>query len=91
MNLAWSICAGILLGLSYTSANIIVVKTAENTSKFVQIVLGGMVLRMLAALVILFIIIQFFSVVSHAFSGAFLLMVFLGIFSEIVWLSRRNA
>ncbi|MCY4172205.1 MAG: hypothetical protein OXE59_05415 [Bacteroidetes bacterium] len=90
MNSAWSIGAGVLLGLSYIVANIIVVKIAENRSKFVPIVLGGMLLRMLVALILLIIVIQFFPVVPQAFSGVFLLMVFLGIFSEILWLTRRN-
>jgi len=90
MNSAWSIGAGVLLGLSYISASIIAIKIAENTSRFVPVVLGGMVLRMLVALVVLIIIIQFFSVTPQAFSGAFLLMVFLGIFFEILWINRRG-
>jgi len=90
MNSAWSIGAGVLLGLSYISASIIAIKIAENTSRFVPVVLGGMVLRMLVALVVLIIIIQFFSVTPQSFSGAFLLMVFLGIFFEILWINRRG-
>lgn len=90
MNLEWSIGAGGLLGLCYTGASILVVNIAQRTSKFVPIVLGGMVLRMFAALAALILIIQLFPVVLPALTGAFLFVVLIGLFTELMWLIRRQ-
>lgn len=82
--------AGVLLGLCYAGANVLVVRIAQNTSKFVPIVLGGMVLRMFAALTVLIIVIQLFSAVLPAFIGAFLLIALTGLFAEVIWLVRKK-
>ncbi len=81
---------GALLGLCYTFANVLVVRIARNTSKFVPIVLGGMVVRMFAALTALMIIIQLFPVILPVFTGTFLFIVLIGIFAEIAWLIRQE-
>ncbi len=90
MSSGWSALVGILLGLSYTCAGLLVVKVSQNTSKFVPIVIGGMVLRMFVALVVLFVITQLFSVGLLVLTGAFLLVVLIGIFGEITWLIYHN-
>jgi len=90
MNSEWSIGAGIVLGLCYTGASVLVVRFAQNTSKFVPVVIGGMVLRMFAALTLLAIMIQLFPVVLPAFTGAFLFIALAGLFTEIIWLVRRK-
>lgn len=91
MNSVWSSAgAGAILGLFYTGAGVLVVKIARHTPKFVPVVFGGMVLRMLLALTILGILIQLFSVVLPALTGAFLIVVQVGIFSEIFWLAKKR-
>ncbi|MCY4158623.1 MAG: hypothetical protein OXE92_04050 [Bacteroidetes bacterium] len=90
MNSEWSIGVGMLLGFCYTGASVIVVRIAQNTPKFIPVVLGGMVLRMFAALASLILIIQLFPVVLPAFTAAFLLVALVGIFIEITWLARQK-
>lgn len=81
---------GMLLGLSYAGANMLVVRVAKNTSHFIPIVIGGVVLRMFAALAAFILIIQLFSVELPAFTGAFLAVALVGLFAEIAWLIRRK-
>ncbi len=88
MSSEWSLGVGVLLGLCYTGASILVVRIARNTPNFVPIVLGGMVLRMFAALIVLVIIIQLFPVRLPALTGGFLFVALAGLFTEIVWLFR---
>lgn len=90
MSSEWSMAAGVFLGLCYAGANVLVVRIAQNTSKFVPIVLGGMLLRMFAALTALIIVIQLFPVVLPAFTGAFLLIALIGLFAEVTWLVRKK-
>lgn len=91
MSSVWSsVGVGVVLGLCYTGAGVLVVKIAQHTPQFVPIVFGGMVLRMLVALITLGIIIQLFSVVLPALTGAFLIVVQVGIFSEIFWLVKQR-
>ncbi len=82
--------AGVFLGLCYAGANVLVVRIAQNTSRFVPIVIGGMVLRMFAALIALIIVIQLFPVELPVFTGTFLLIALIGIFAEITWLIRQK-
>ena len=90
MNLEWSVGAGGLLGLCYAGASILVVNIAQRTSKFVPVVLGGMILRMFVALATLVLIIQLFPVVLPALTGTFLFVALIGLFIELVWLIRRQ-
>ena len=82
--------AGVFLGLCYAGANVLVVRIAQNTSRFVPIVIGGMVLRMLAALIALIIVIQLFPVKLPVFTGTFLLIALIGLFAEVTWLIRQK-
>ena len=90
MSSEWSLGLGLLLGLCYTGASLLVVRIAQNTPNFVPVVLGGMVLRMLVALITLIVLVQLFPVVLSAFTGAFLLVSLIGLFTEITWLIRRK-
>ncbi|MCY3629370.1 MAG: hypothetical protein OXI05_04435 [Bacteroidota bacterium] len=92
MSSEWSsMVAGVLLGLCYAGAHVLVVRIAQNTSSFVPIVIGGMVLRMFAALTVLIIVIQLFPVVLPVFTGTFLLIALIGLFAEVTWLIRKKA
>ena len=90
MSSEWSMAAGVFLGLCYAGANVLVVRVAQNTSRFIPIVIGGMVLRMFAALIVLFIVIQLIPVVLPLFTGAFLLIALIGLFAEAIWLIRKK-
>ena len=90
MSSEWSMAAGVFLGLCYAGANVLVVRIAQNTSRFVPIVIGGMVLRMLAALIALIIVIQLFPVKLPVFTGTFLLIALIGLFAEVTWLIRQK-
>ncbi len=91
----WSAVVGVLLGLCYVVSSVFVILVAQRSSQFVPIVLGGMVLRMFGALVALVIIIQFpifpFPIALLALTGAFLIVVLIGLFAELTWIIRRKA
>lgn len=82
--------AGVFLGLCYAGANVLVVRVAQNSSRFVPIVIGGMVLRMFAALTVFIIVIQLFPVELPVFTGTFLLIALTGLFGEVAWMIRRK-
>ncbi len=90
MSWEWSLAAGVILGLCYAGANVLVVRISQSTSKFMPVVIGGMVLRMFAALTAFIIIIQLFSVELPVFTGSFLLIALIGLFTEVTWLIRRK-
>ena len=82
--------AGVFLGLCYAGANVLVVRVAQNSSRFIPIVIGGMVLRMFAALIVFIIVIQLIPVVLPVFTGTFLLIALIGLFGEVAWLIRKK-
>lgn len=90
----WSAVLGVLLGLCYIVTSVFVVLLAQRSSRFVPIVLGGMVLRMIGFLVVLVIITQFsifpFQVALLALTAAFLIVVLIGLFAELTWVIRRK-
>ena len=90
----WSAVVGVLLGLCYIVTSVFVVLLAQRSSRFVPIVLGGMVLRMLGFLVVLVIITQFpifpFQIALLALTAAFLIVVLIGLFAELTWVIRRK-
>ncbi len=86
MSIEVSLLVGLMLGVIYTSMGLLVIRISQKTSKFVPIVVGGMVSRLVMAMVAILIITQLFSAVYAAFMGAFVFIVILGIFCEIIWL-----
>ncbi len=90
----WSAVVGVLLGLCYIVTSVFVVLLAQQSSRFVPIVLGGMVLRMFGFLVALVIIIQFpifpFQIALLALTAAFMIVVLIGLFAELTWVIRRK-
>ncbi|MDE2826584.1 MAG: hypothetical protein OXL40_04635 [Bacteroidota bacterium] len=90
----WSAVVGVLLGLCYIVTSVFVVLLAQQSSRFVPIVLGGMVLRMFGFLVALVIIIMFpifpFQIALLALTAAFLIVVLIGLFAELTWVIRRK-
>ncbi|MCY4001935.1 MAG: hypothetical protein OXF06_13680 [Bacteroidetes bacterium] len=91
MSSQWSIVAGMLLGFGYIGTSILVTMIAQRTTNFVPVVLGGMVLRMIGALLVFILIISMVPVVLEAFTATFLLIALTGLFVEILWISRRKA
>ncbi len=87
----WSVLLGVLAGAIYTAASVLVLWLSRRTNRFVVVVLGGMVLRMVAAVTALVLVFLYIPVVIPAFVGTFLFVFLAGIIVEIVWLlTRRN-
>lgn len=86
----WSALLGTLVGATYTATSIFVIWLSRRTDRFVVVVFGGMVLRMIATLVLLVLIFLYVPVVIPAFAGTFLCVFLAGMIAEIAWLLKRG-
>ena len=81
---------GALLGLCYVAASVIVTRLARRTQRFVLVVLGGMLVRMAAALVILVTCVLLLPVSIPALIAAFLCVFLVGLGVEVLWMLRQD-
>ena len=90
LGLWWSALLGGVLGLCYIGASVLAIWLARRTIHFLVVVIGGMLLRMAAALAALVFVVLLFPVSISAFIGTFLSVFLAGLIIEVVWLLRRN-
>jgi hypothetical protein len=87
----WSTVAGALIGIVYASASLTMNRRARTVGpkRFMAIVLGGMALRIFAALSLVALVLVLTPVRDDVFLGAFLVSFICGLVAEIVVLHRN--
>ncbi|MDE2955492.1 MAG: hypothetical protein OXU68_00570 [Bacteroidota bacterium] len=86
----WSILLGVMLGLGYVTASMLVSRLARRSQRFVLVVLGGMLVRIAAAVVILVASALLLPVYAPAMIAAFLCVFLVGLGVEVLLILRKN-